>query len=361
MKKNLFLLVIFFAASALINAQTYNSDYLPFYNYQQPDARSEAMGKAQVNLHGNPLSSTYNAASGSFSEGINAEFTQLNPKYNIKPNDSRYNTYGLSYNTKKYGAFAFDVQRFSYGEFSKYGPSSPVPEKKYTAAMTNYMLNYSNMIYENLSIGINANYVYDNFEDLGNSAWLFDIGTMKKFTLNSETNIQNIFISASCSNITNTELKMQETYVSAEELINKKYFPSDFRIGVSYEYENKLQLSGFRILKVLVSAEYNDLLNSKFYTSQKAGAEVSFLEMLQLRLGYYHEYINDNTDEGNKENLSELTYGLGIYLPLRKIFNVQIPLSLQFDYASLPAPSYNERMEIKDNYPVFNLKLNLSI
>ena len=170
MKKFLFLLVISFATSSLIKAQTFNGDYLPFYNYQQPDARSQAMGRAQVNLYGTPLSSTYNAASSSFSEGLNAEFTQLYPKYKITSNEPRYNTYGLSYNTKKYGAISFNVQRFSYGELFKFHPLIFQITEKFTSIMTNYTFNYSKMVFDNFSFGVNVNYITDNFEDRNNSA-----------------------------------------------------------------------------------------------------------------------------------------------------------------------------------------------
>jgi hypothetical protein len=358
MKKSLFVLSLFVISSVLINAQVYRGDYQTFFDYEQPDARSEAMGKTQVTLYGNPMSSLYNPASSSFSEGLNVEYTHLDPQFVEEINGLKFNTFGISYNSKKYGAISFGARIFDEGSFAANDWNT-----------YNYALNYSYMPINDLSIGVNINYFRDSFTDIVSTAWYWDLGLLKRIPLNTETSSQNIFIGASFLNVGNNEgrytandivYRSDGTY-SKVEFTEKTPLPSTLKIGVSYDYETKLQLSGFKIFKIMAAAEYSDMLNSGLYTYDKLGAEFTFLETVKLRLGYYNEKINENSTSDNKENLSEFTYGFGINVPVQKIINSKIPISLQFDYASLKAPSYSDIYSTDKHYSVFNLNLNVGI
>ena len=100
------------------------------------------------------------------------------------------------------------------------------------------------------------------------------------------------------------------TYINNTFYGKKRRLPSTLKIGASYDYETKLQLSGFKIFKIMASAEYNDMLNSGLYTYDKLGAEFTFLETLKLRLGYYKEKINENS------GLAHLTSISGIHVSI---------------------------------------------
>jgi hypothetical protein len=346
-------------SSVLVNAQVYRGDYQVFFDYERPDARSEAMGKTQVTLYGSPSSSLYNPASSSFSDGLNVEYTHLDQQHIEYINGAKYYTYGASFNSKKYGAVAFDLHY--------YDQSNPMWSDW---ELYNYTLNYSYMPINDLSIGININYFRDNYMGTLTTACYWDLGLLRRISINTETSSQDIFIGASFLNVGNNQAShtVDGFIDQASGLIDQRVelteelaLPSVLKVGVSYDYETKLQLSGFKIFKIMASAEYSDMLNSGLYSYDKLGAEFTVLEALKLRLGYYKEKINGNSDNGNKENLSEFTYGFGVNVPVQKIFNTKYPVSLQFDYASLKAPSYSDIHSTDKHYSVFNLILNVGI
>ncbi len=351
--------LLFITAS---KAQTYNGDYFTLYNYQQPDARSEAMGKTRVTHTGKPMDAIYNPASSAFSSGIGANVSMLTPKYYIEMDDSKYNSYGVSYNTNKYGAVSFNMSYYTMGFSHFISREQSALGERYKPELYLYSFNYSYMLFNNFSIGFNLNYFDDKQnKDVKAKTWYFDFGLMKKISEQKETYNHCFTIGGSVTNVSNSEVDLKLTQLSAEESIGKQALPCELKIGMAYEYENKLQLSGFNLFKGLATAEYADLLNSGLYTSQKLGAEITLLEMIKIRYGYYYEKVMEDSKFDNKEYLSEHTYGFGISLPVAKITGMKIPVTLEFDYASLKCPSYNTISTIDKNYtPMsFNVKVDL--
>jgi hypothetical protein len=369
MKNIFFLISLFFFGSVSVSAQVYRGNLYEFFDNQQPDARSEALGKIQATLYGSPSTSFYNPASSSFSEGLNVQFSNLHPQYYEELDGLKYNTYGISYNSKKYGAIAFSLRYLNYGDFKCTTADDPDVVFTESDKWYNYTLNYSYMPISDLSVGLNINYFRRDFFNPIEKGWYFDLGILKRIAFDNEASTQNIFIGASCSNIGNSEVKYDDNEIyfnpdgstSLQKVSMKEPLPSNLRIGASYDYETKLRLSGFKIFKAMLSTEYSDLVNSKSYTTIKAGAEFTFLEIIQLRLGYYNEKIYNNWFYENKKNLSEFTYGAGINIPIQKIFDTNIPVALQFDYANLRTPKTNVNFNIDKNYSVFNLNLNVGI
>ena len=362
MRKISFGFIYIITLSVCAFAQTYKGEYSFIYDFQQPDARSEAMGKLQGALYDSPLSSLYNPASSSFACGLNLSYNHLQPKFSLGSNDSKHDVFSAGYNFHKYGAAAFSFRQFSFGKVIFTNMEHPDGTGEYfIPEIFNYTFNYSYSPFRDLSVGFNLNYFVDKqVINKSPTAWIYDFGIMKLFRQNTETSSSNIILSGSISNITNSEIKYNsEYYLTAMEHVFKNYLPSELRIGAAYEYENKLQLSGFEIIKAMLACEYNDPVNSKLFTTYKAGVEITLLELLKLRMGYYNEKINDNSVNNNIESLSEFTYGFGLNLPLNKITARRIPIDIQFDYVNLPIPIYNSSFKIDKDYSAISLNAKI--
>lgn len=363
MQKKLVWAVFIILFSGILQAQTYEGVYHGYYNYQQPDARSEAMGKVNVMLYGSSADAIYNPAASSFTEGINANISLLTPKYYIDMSESKHNLYGVSYNSKKYGAASFNYRYYTIGYLNPILNKNPLYNgDKNKPEIYNYSFNYSYMLYRDFSVGFNVNYFEDKqIVDAKGTAWYFDLGLMKRITGDKELYKHSIMIGGSITNITNAQVDLKLTNTTAEESIGKVTLPSELKLGAAYEYENKLQLAGFTIFKGMATAEYCDIINAELFTSEKFGAELTLMEMLKVRLGYYYERINHDSRFNNKEYLSEFTYGFGLVLPVAKISGMNIPVTFQLDYANLKAPSYNSLNKIDKNFsPMnFNVKIDL--
>jgi hypothetical protein len=82
-----------------------------------------------------------------------------------------------------------------------------------------------------------------------------------------------------------------------------------------------------------------------------------FLEILSVRVGYYQESQDDyDSPAMNANELSEFTYGLGLQIPLDKL--TKIPLKINFDYASLPQPSFTKSQPSFENFSTYTLRVN---
>jgi hypothetical protein len=373
MKKFLLVFFLFLNCSVITKAQAYTGNLYDFFDFHQPDARSEALGKTQVVLYGNPLSSYNNPASSSFSEGLNVEYSHLDPQLLFAIGAASYDAYGISYNSKKYGAIAFNAHYFSGATFGYSYPPFYDYIKHFSPTISDYSFNYSYMPVNNLSVGININYFReDKLISSMATAWSFDLGLLKKITFNNSTNTQNIFLGVDIFNVANNKIKFDSDQTSAYYINNgvmpglqecplKLTLPSNLRIGASYDYETKLQLAGFKIFKMMAATEYSDLINAKLFTTIKTGAEFTFLETLKLRIGYYNEKVFDDPTLWNKENLSEFTYGAGVNIPIQRVINSNFPVSLQFDYSSSKNTTFSALRKSDKRYSVFNLNLNVGI
>ncbi|MDP4176304.1 MAG: hypothetical protein Q8933_20150, partial [Bacteroidota bacterium] len=113
------------------------------------------------------------------------------------------------------------------------------------------------------------------------------------------------------------------------------------------------------LLGILLSAEYFDLLNSKLYTQYRLGSEVTLLEILKLRGGWYTEKISD-VNIFNHERISQATYGLGLEIPFSRLSIFNLPVKISFDYTSLPAPDYGFNSSTDKHSPVYSLSINYS-
>ncbi|MCU7496948.1 MAG: hypothetical protein HF314_09110 [Ignavibacteria bacterium] len=355
----------FFAFSG-IKAQIYKGEAIQMLLLNQPDARTEAMGRGSAALGGSPFMNIFNPAASSLSaEGASTQISHLEFTflYGVKAN---YDTYGAGVNLGKFGALGFNFMHFSWGFkvmntgenlISLAEPSSPYSNI--------YSINYSRNIFEGLKAGINLNYFDDESGRLSRTAWTLDAGLMNKLTFGDAILGHELTLGLSFSNVSNSKIKtdvdnriaaqfilgryenieieedsrdhvidLRPYYLPGED-ITGSYLPSAMRLAAAYEIRPGLISGNFRLISAIISAQYQDLLNSKYFTRYSFGAEIKILEMLSLRGGWLKE-TRDNMDFYRfPKSVEGTTYGFGVELPVGKVISSSLPLMVKFDQSSI--------------------------
>jgi hypothetical protein len=190
-----------------------------------------------------------------------------------------------------------------------------------------------------------------NYNLTADKACWGDIGLLKVLKLKPIGRMQqSVTIGSSISNFSNADAEVYEGY--AEEL------PTVFRLGSSYSASwYRRSLSGsLRVLRLLAHLEYQDILGTRLRDAFKLGGEISIGEILALRLGYYWENIDDHgSPDTNKNKLNEMTYGIGINVPVHRYTRDKIPMDLSLDIVRLDQPDYTMFSRDWDEYWVVTI------
>jgi len=349
MKKIIILLSL--VLSHPIFSQQYNDFAREIFFGRLASAKTEAMGRI-VTLNFDPyFVSQSNPANLISTVGVAVFYSNSSPFYGY--NDASYKYAGISYNNSIIGALAFNLLLFDTGPTIVIPPGSvpfnlPFKEKRYL-----YTLTYSNRIKDWFSFGINANlFVADYGTDQKYSDSFFELGLSRYFNLFRDLDIKDdLTIGTQLKNIFNQSF-------SAIDEAQSDAFPSIFRIGVSnlFEYTDNDIFEKSYLFGFTLGLEYQDVLNSGKRTAYKAGGELSLIDIIFLRGGYYNESIFSSKDE-----LTEFTYGFGTKLDFDKYISNNFPLILLFDFVSLSQPTYATGYDDWDNFTTFNLTANYGL
>ena len=138
----------------------------------------------------------------------------------------------------------------------------------------------------------------------------------------------------------------------------KEYFPSILRIGISNElnYFDKSIYAKSHFIRLTTAFEYQNVVNYKYRTATKFGAELSLLNIAFARCGYYSE--SQLKASNGKGELTDFTYGFGINLEWSKLLNTKSPFSMALDYTSLKQPTYIVNFDDWDNFTIYSIRLN---
>ncbi|MGE5431303.1 MAG: hypothetical protein ACM3QX_09525, partial [Syntrophomonadaceae bacterium] len=336
MKKIALVLFAIICYSSDLFSQHYEGYAERILLYQRPNARSEALGRGQMTLHESPYSILDNPAALSYSKGMNVEVSHMNPNYPMKT-EGYYNTFGISFNSGKYGAFGFNYLTFSVGrpdDRDRYYPDRNINRL--------FVLNYSNEILSDLSLGINLNYFFEKEYDLWNNidpvalnTYYFDLGFLKRIRLSNSDN-HDLYLGLSLVNAGYSKIKSRFNYSSI-------YFPTIAHLGASYEFKaNKSGSYNLRPLKLLVAGEYMDVFETRYFTQIRLGMEAALWEVLKLRMGHYSETLDTRITNGAVSRIDKFTYGAGLEIPLSRITGIAFPLIISIDFTRLPLPNYDD-------------------
>jgi len=353
----------FIYAQEVYDDNKYAGAFAPQFINHTPSARAEAMGKGQVANNSGEYGSYFNPALTSLSKGfkIDLSYTEVG---NIKPSLSYH---GVSYSNNKFGSLGVTAYYFSKDKDHHYWY-----DQKYSGAYYDaiYTVNYSREVVKDFYAGVNfgvfhySNYFYSltGFDTpVIDDGVTLDIGLLKKFNLQTKSTQQAIRLGTALYNITGSKITSTSDYGS----IYKDPLPVIFRIGASHEIKltgnPEIEPSEFSFF---THAEYEKFLNSKFDVVFKLGEEITIKEIVHLRAGYYYSEVGDADYTGGYQ--SEFTGGVGVSIPLDKIFKTKNSFKLKIDFTSLAPPMdrkyfyYNSASE--DNYSNNNNKtIGLSI
>lgn len=342
------LLVIGFIMLLTQTDGQYQPGYLPeFFFGRMGSTRAEAMGKSYVSIDGDLGSVYFNPAGIATAKamGINTSYTPPN-YYSTK---GYYTSYGFNFKAHKYLQASLSQFEFNYGK-------TQIVNAKITPYIKKYTLTIASEPIKDLLIGLNTNYfIWQPGIDKTSTAFFFDLGVIKKVSISSnKSHPQNFNIAASVSNINSA--KTTATFNSVTEAY---HLPVTARYGVNYSlsYGKRNFVDSSYAIKILLQSEYQMLFNSDYRSAFKFGAEVKLLGLVSIRGGWYNEKVYDfGFPDDNQNHLKSFTYGAGLCIPLYRL--LQIPIEMQFDFTSLPQPSYSKNTPNLSNFKTFGLSFS---
>ena len=343
LKQYMLLFILMFLLFVTLHAD-YRDAYSELFFGRQPSSRAEAIGRGYVTIDGEMDAYFYNPAGIANINSMDVKFTTSSPYYLI--DKGRYYQFGLGYNLNNSIVIGLNINLMSYGkEFYVIDENMFGPFKKVTPYLLNYTLTIATSLSDALSVGWNINYFTENYGDDPHGTFFFDAGTIYKHKLTSFFALENeVSFGASIRNFTFSKVKYDS---------DKEALPVISRFGVSYSFLPNVDKN---IIEVLCQAEYQYLLNYGYRDGLHMGLEIEFFKMIALRCGYYYENINDYGFTENEDQLSDITYGLGINLPVQKFTDFSI--NLQIDYTSLQQVSYVTYNDDWENFDSITIKLS---
>lgn len=341
------LLSLTFLINSSISFGQYEAGSWPeFFFGRQPSARAEAMGKAYSSIDGDLASVHFNPA------GI-ATLSRFELYASYTPPDAYstqayYTFYGIGSRQSKYFQVALSQFHFDFGK-------TPVANANKTPFTERNTLTVSSEPINNLLIGVNANYfVWEPGMDKPSKTFYIDFGLIKKFDLSNGNMTQSINLASSISNLNYSHVK-----ATSYGITSRYNLPVITRYGANYQciIQKHILVDSLNTLRLLLQTEYQKLLNSKYRSGIKLGAELMFLEMFSIRAGYYREKVfNYNLPEYNKSEINDFTYGIGIQVPLYKLTG--IPLNINFDYTSLAQVNYRRDLPDPEKFNDYSLRVS---
>ncbi len=343
----------------LLSMGQYNDGFLGgFYTGRIPNARAEAMGKAYTSIDGDLTATLYNPAGLSNINGLEVTGGYASPFGIFGKN--YYLQAGAGYRLNQYMQFAVSSVQYRIDNITVSDIEGNLVN---TGDMStkNYTLTPASEPLQRLYVGLNMNYfLYDFVTDDQLKSVYFDLGVIRKFMLlENEFSKHTASLAISVSNLNSAKTSGEIYGTEVDEAL-----PIIARYGANYQFalDKNLLIKDLTSLEFLAQAEYQDLWNSGYHSSLRFGGEIRLLEILALRAGYYTEQVNDyGYPEANKNEIEDFTYGFGVQVPLDKLTN--IPLRINFDYASFPQTSYSKNVPDSewDNFTAYNLKVNWMI
>ena len=334
-----------------ISYSQYQPGFLPeFFFGRQPSARAESLGKAYSSTLGDLGSVYFNAAGTATSNSIEINTSYTPPGfYSTK---GFYTFLGVGSRVNKHLHLSLSQFQFNMGK-------TPVVNATTTPYVKRTILTISFQMRENLFLGLNTNYfIWQPGIDETSKAFYFDLGLIKTIKLNSRnTQKRAVNLGMSISNLNNA--KINTTFNNISVIY---HLPIVARFGASYvlNFGRKSHADSSSFVNLLTQIEYQTLLNSVYRSAIRVGQEITFSNFLSLRAGWYSEKVYDfGFPNDNKDYIAAFSYGLGVHLPLQPL--LKAPVDLQFDFVSLPQPSYSKNYTMWNNFNTYGLRATYKI
>ncbi|HCS19287.1 MAG TPA: hypothetical protein DIW47_01785 [Bacteroidetes bacterium] len=310
------------------------------------------MGRSYASIDGDLTTAFYNPAGVASIQGLELSGSYSSPYYLAK--DANYGFVSVCYTFNDYLVIGLNRNQFSFGKniifTDDQGNTLP-----YSPYETNYCLTIASQPIKNLYLGLNTNCLIWQPLDRKATAFYFDFGVIKKFSFAQKVaSGHSVNLGASIVNFNYGKITLDNNGKKLPHVL-----PVITRLGANYQFtlDKHWLIDTLKTFNFLIQGEFQDVLNSGYETALRTGGEITFLEILSIRAGYYKETIDDYGNPAfNKGEIKALTYGFGLQIPLFKLTN--IPLNINFDYTSLPQPDHTTAYYNFGNFTTYNLRLN---
>lgn len=336
---------IFLLLSTVGSAQFSHRGFPEMFWFRQTTARAEGMAKAYTSLDGDFGSVFVNPAGLATSRQIEVVGTFCRDAGDFVATTD-YSYFGVSIPVKSRITLALSSFQFSRQQ-TLTGAEKPFNNRRtvLTVAMEPF---------QDFYVGLNTNLLQSQpgYDRVSSTVFL-DIGAVKKLRFATGGQQHWLSVGASFVNSTWDRIKLK-----VPGGINVLEVPAVARVGVSYHKQWPLQAAkdSFPFFRLLIQADFQDLLNSKYQTAFMAGAEGTFFDIFILRGGFFTENVDDyGLPEFNRNRVSKWTYGFGVQLPIYKWLN--LPLSARVDYAALPVAKATFQPFDQSNFTSFSANL----
>lgn len=326
----------------------YNYGFLKEHFFsRQPSARAEAMGKAYASMDGDLTTVYFNPAGIATIKGIEINGAYTPPGY--YSTEGYYRFFAAGYRINKYLQAAYSQFHFDLGKTNLLGATTTPYSQRNTLTISSEPI-------KNLSIGLNTNYfIWQPGVEKAATSIYFDFGAIKKFQfLQKETSAHSVNIGASIANFNKSKITLNYGNIKTIQDL-----PVTARLGANYQFylDKHILIDKLKTVCFLFQGEYQKVLNSDYESALRTGGEITLLEILSIRAGYCKEKVdNYGLPSVNSSQISALTYGVGLQIPLNKL--TKVPLNIKFDYTSLPQSNYSKVSYNWDNFTTYNLQLN---
>ena len=296
------------------------------YFTRQPSPISESLGKGGVALFGNKNFWFYNPALLGTIDRISISGALIDPGfYGI---NGQYNSFSLAvpFSTRfgiGFGRFFLDWQHGSYS--------------------VNYAISASYQPLSGLYVGGSMNYVRDYWtSSFEAQSFPLDLG-IAKFWRFSTPSANHTFIAAvSYRNVFEAQLRYPKNNAIILDSLPLSFqttfdLPTIQNFGVSYVLTTNKTLLDLTALSWLAMIDLTNVKNTKYYGGYHIGSELTAMEILAIRCGYYREKNYKSKYEKGP------TYGLGIQVPIYKITENRVPLLVSMSHTRFSWGGDNSR------------------
>lgn len=315
-----------------------SNEYYPLFQQEYffgtlPSARAEAMGRTGVALGGDPSAYYNNAAGIGTIDTWAAEVSTSAPYYVLRESDYYFASFVKRLHPKVVAGL--HVHRFGVGPTTFTLDIAGEDFELDKAAITDLAATVAYEPLDGLHLGVNAHfYNWKNFEDVpAFRSFYLDAGALYERPL---ANGAELRLGASVLNLNGADITMTSPIGTSSSNV----FPIIARAGIAYDQRWQVVIpgAGEQSLQLLLTTEYQDVLNGDVRTAFRFGSELTLADVLIVRLGLFTRSEDDLGFQNNRDRISDVTYGFGLLIPVEKMSDGRWPVQLRLDYYSLESP-----------------------
>ncbi len=227
-----------------------------------------------------------------------------------------------------------------------------------------YSLGYALNLFDNLSLGIMANYYNDNLSytniptvdshSISGSAFDLNLGILynipEPFKI---TNEDKFGVGFQIKNLLNSKIKLGDGFGDA-------YLYQEMRAGIGYRFSPSLKkIYGLQPISIQFSfdAIYQGSDYDFIFFHPNYGIELTFLDILQLSYGRENEEMLKALQYSTPQYPVN-RYGFGLNIPLNYLLNLKTEADLKINYSISDWQNINEDNVNNDSYDINKIDRN---